>query len=103
MKGEGWAGRGEGDVVSWLSKECRRRVGPKNDGITLRTSSRLLAANVILRVWAGSRQGLGRSGQTRRQVWPLATPLSRGRLSSEGAALLPWSTPCRTSTPSSPH
>jgi hypothetical protein len=60
MKGEGWAGRGEGDVVSWLSKECRRRVGPKNDGITLRTSSRLLAANVILRVWAGSRQGLGR-------------------------------------------
>jgi hypothetical protein len=61
MKGGGRAGRGEGDVVSWLSKECRRCGRyQRTMGLLSVTSSRLLAANVILRVWAGSRQGLGR-------------------------------------------
>jgi hypothetical protein len=53
--------RWEGDVVSWLSKDCRRsgRYQRTMEFLSA-TSSRLLAANVILRVWAGARQGLGR-------------------------------------------
>jgi hypothetical protein len=62
------------------------------------TSSRLLAANVILRVWAGSGRLAGRRGH-----WQVL--FSLGRLSSEGAAR-PWSNPCDPFFPTlipSPH